>query len=95
MPKFLTDQEFENAAINVVIKVIDEEYGEQYDHSGIQMVWYAHILGHKKAILIDIGPDKRIYEVTYDSNRGFMYVDSYNKKHNREFSSSSLDCAAH
>lgn len=94
MSKFLTSQEFENAARNAVIKLIDEEYGEQYDHSAIQVVWYSHVLGHKKAVLIDLGYNDRLYEVTYDSDRGFMYVDSYEKKHIREFTTSALDCSS-
>ena len=89
----LTSYEFEVAAKNAVIKMIDDEYGEQYDISGIQMVWYGHIMGFKKAILIDVGENNRMYEVTYDRDRDFMYVDGYVKKCKRELHT--LDTIVH
>ena len=80
----LTSYEFEVAAKNAVIDLIDEVYGEQYDISGIQMVWFGHIMGFKKAILIDVGENNRMYEVTYDRDRDFLYVDGYEKRCKRE-----------
>lgn len=78
----MTSYEFEVAAKNAVIKIIRETYGEEYDISYIQMVWFAHILGYKKAILIDLGENLRIYEVTYDRDKNQLYVDAYEKETN-------------
>lgn len=75
----MTSYDFEVVAKNAVIEVIREKYGEEYDITGIQMVWFAHVLGNKKAILIDSGDNRRIYEVTYNQNICEIYVDAYDK----------------
>ena len=81
----MTSYEFEVAAKNAVIKVVQSKYGEEYDITGIQMVWFAHILGYKKAILIDAGDNLRMYEVTYNRDRQELYVDAYQKRENVVF----------
>ncbi len=78
----MTSYEFEVAAKNAVIKIIKEKYGEDYDISQISMVWFAHILGFKKAILIDAGENLRLYEVTYNRDKNELYVDAYEKQEN-------------
>lgn len=78
----MTSYEFEVAAKNAVIKVVKKKYGEEYDITGIQMVWFAHILGCKKAILIDMGENLRLYEVTYNCYKNELYLDAYEKEEN-------------
>lgn len=82
----MTNYEFEVAAKNAVLKMISEYYADDEIRAtrieNIHMVWFAHVLGHKKAILIDGGVNNRIYEVTYNSRLDEMYVDSYEKNHN-------------
>lgn len=82
----MTSYEFEVAAKNAVLKMIGEYYADDEIRTtrieNIHMVWFAHVLGHKKAILIDGGVNNRIYEVTYNNRRNEMYVDSYEKNHN-------------
>ena len=78
----MTSYGFEIAAKNAVIRVCKEQFGEEYDISRIQMVWFAHLLGHKKAILVDNGMNHRFYEVTYNREKGEMYVDAYTKVSN-------------
>ena len=78
----MNSYEFEVAAKNAVIKSIRKKYGEDYIIGEIQMVWFAHILGYKKSILIDMGPNNRIYEVTYNKLQNEMYVDAYVKESN-------------
>lgn len=80
----MTSYEFEVAAKNAVIKVVKDKYGEEYDITGIQMVWFAHVLGDKKAILIDNGMNMRMYEVTYNREKNELYVDVYEKQHNEK-----------
>ncbi len=75
----MSSYEFEVAAKNAVIKICREKFGDNYDITGIQMVWFAHILGFKKAILIDNGENLRIYEVTYNRDKNELYVDAYDK----------------
>lgn len=78
----MTSYEFEVAAKNAVINSVRRQSGMELDITDIQMVWFAHILGYKKAILIDIGPDLRIYEVTYNKQQNQLYVDTYTKTSN-------------
>lgn len=78
----MTSYEFEVAAKNAVIKIVRKLYGEEYDISGIQMVWFAHVLGFKKAILIDMGENVRLYEVTYNRDKNELYLDAYEKEEN-------------
>lgn len=80
----MNSYEFEVAAKNAVIAVVQEKYGETYDIIQIQMVWFAHVLGNKKAILIDNGMNMRIYEVTYNREKNELYVDVYEKQHNEK-----------
>ena len=78
----MTTYEFEVAAKNAVISAVKERYGEDYKISDVQVVWMTHVLGHKKAILIDNGGNLRLYEVTYNRDRNELYVDLYNKEKN-------------
>ena len=78
----MSSYEFEVAAKNAVKEVCLKYYGEVYGIKDIQMVWFSHILGFKKAILINNGPDLRIFEVTYNRDKNEMYVDSYSKTSN-------------
>ena len=78
----MTSYEFEVGAKNAVISTCHELYGEDYIIGDIQVVWFAHVLGNKKAILIDMGPNNRIYEVTYNLREDEMYVDAYKKESN-------------
>lgn len=78
----MSTYEFEKAAKNAVIDVIHEKYGEAYVIEQINVVWMVHLLGYKKAILIDGGANQRIYEVTYNRDMEEMYVDAYEKASN-------------
>lgn len=80
----MTSYEFEVAAKNAVIAVIQQEYDDEYNIPQIQMVWFAHVLGNKKAILIDNGMNMRMYEVTYNREKNELYVDVYEKQHNEK-----------
>ncbi len=80
----MNSYEFEVAAKNAVIAVVQKKYGETYDITKIQMVWFAHVLGNKKAILIDNGMNMRMYEVTYNREKNELYVDVYEKQHNEK-----------
>lgn len=78
----MTSYEFEVAAKNAVVKSIKVLYDEDYNVNDISIVWFSHVLGNKKAIVIDNGKNSRIYEVTYNTSKGEMYCDTYEKKAN-------------
>ena len=70
---------FESMAKAAVAALCAKAFDESYEDDDIQLVWFAHTLGDKKAILIDGGKNSRIYEVTYNKARDEMYVDCYEK----------------
>ena len=78
----MTSQDFEIAAKHFLCEQIKKHYAETYNPEDINMVWFAHVLGNKKAIFIDNGQNERIYEVTYNAAANEMYVDEYGKLHN-------------
>lgn len=91
----MSSYEFEVAAKQAVIKACWLHYSEQYVISDIQMVWFAHILGYKKAILINNGPDLRIFEVTYNRDKNELYVDAYSKNSNDVLMQADIDTIVH
>ena len=50
----------------------------------VYVVWQCHILGNRKWLMSTTLPDGMYYEVTYDSHRGFYYLDAYKKFENQE-----------
>lgn len=74
--------DFEVVCKNALIKELKEQYGEDYSIEDIDFVWYNYTLRNNKAILIDKGDNKRIYECTYNSNKEELYVDIYDKQFN-------------
>lgn len=79
----MTTYDFEVKAKREVIELIKDMYEEEYDISDISVVWMTHVLGNKKAVLIDSGKNTRLYEVTYNAAKDEMYVDMYVKVINR------------
>lgn len=78
----MTSYEFEKAAKNAVVKVMQEKHNEEIAFKDLQLVWFAHELGYKKCTLY--APDMENYyaEVTYNWGKDEMYVDVYLKKSN-------------
>ena len=50
------------------------------DH--IYVVWSCKTLQNNKALLSTIVPDGMYYEITYNGDKGEMYLDAYKKMHN-------------
>lgn len=79
----MNSQEFEDAAKLLVMQKLIRDYGKNTTINDIQMVWFAHVLGNKKAILIRDNPDDQfIFEVTYNANKQEFYIDAYDKIEN-------------
>ena len=91
----MSSYEFEVAAKNAVAEACLKYYSEEYGIKDIQMVWFAHILGFKKAILINNGQNLRIFEVTYNRDKDEMYVDTYSKSSNDILRQADIDTIAH
>ena len=75
----MTSNDFEQLARVAVSVACERVYEEDVDPEDIQIVWFAHVLGNKKAILIVSGPNGRIFEVTYNKDTDELYVDCYEK----------------
>ncbi len=91
----MTSYEFDIAAKNAVIKIIQDRYGETYGIHEMHFTSFSHVLGNKKATLIDCGNNARYYEVTYDLGNDAMYVDVYEKQHNILIPGKNLDFKVH
>jgi hypothetical protein len=48
----------------------------------VYIVWFCFTLGNYKALVSTSLPDGRYYEVTYNANKGEMYIDTYVKVDN-------------
>lgn len=78
----MTSDMFVISAKAVVCATVLKKYGEFYGDENLHVVWMAHVLGNKKAILIDSGANRRMYEVTYNAEADEMYMDIYEKQFN-------------
>lgn len=52
--------------------------------SEVYVVWFAYILGNAKCLISTNRPDHKYYELTYNSEKNALYVDSYLKVNNME-----------
>ena len=71
----MTSYEFEKAAKNAVIKVLNENI----NISELDLVWFAHELGYKKCTIWGQPMGNKYAEVTYNRDKDEMYVDIYQK----------------
>jgi hypothetical protein len=89
----MTSYEFEKAAKNATIKVV-KEYGIDTTIQELQIVWFTHCLGFKKCMLYAPSMGSMYCEVTYNRDKDEMYVDLYDKKVNKKFTSDEFDFEA-
>ena len=80
----LPDYDFE--AQKLVVDYVKEHLDKSDPHLqfNVYVVWQCCILGNRKWLISTTLPDVMYYEVTYDSKRGFYYLDAYRKWENRE-----------
>lgn len=56
------------------------EKGVSLSENDVFVVWYCKTIQNYKAILITNQRDRNLYEVTYNGDKGEMYVDFYKKE---------------
>lgn len=79
----MTSYEFEVAAKNAAIKVMEEKHSiSGVSISDVDFVWFAHELGFKKCTLWSPPFGYYYVEVTYNKLNHEMYVDVYLKQSN-------------
>ena len=86
----MTSYDFEKAAKNAVIDVLDEDIAIDQ----LEMVWFAHELGYKKCTIWGEPMGNKYAEVTYNRDKDEMYVDIYQKISNTKISSSDFNFTA-
>lgn len=86
----MTSYEFEKAAKNAVIKVLNENI----NISELDLVWFAHELGYKKCTIWGQPMGDRYTEVTYNRDKDEMYVDIYEKISNTKIQREEFDMEA-
>ena len=91
----MTSYEFEKAAKNVVVVIMREKHHVDVAFENLQLVWFAHELGHKKCTLYAPELGNWYPEVTYNVNTNEFYVDVYQKQSNTRISAEFVDYTAH
>lgn len=59
---------------------------DSYSYDQTRIVWFNFTLGNWKALVVTLVPDGRYYEVTYHKEQSEIYVDVYQKMHQRVIS---------
>lgn len=82
--KRMTDRKFMEKSRRVVVEYFNSQ-ADSIDKNGkiteedIYMVWMCKSLQNWKALLSTDIPDGMYYEVTYNGDKGEMYLDAYKK----------------
>ena len=76
--------EFEVKCKNALVKILKEKYqfGDGLTIKDLHLVWFAKVLGNFKCLIIDLLPNGRYYECTYNGAKDELYIDIYDKQHN-------------
>ena len=74
---------FLEKAKELVVDYFNKEV-DKTDNSSIKMddvyvVWHCSLLGNHKCLISTTVPDGMYYEITYNSTKGEIYLDSYKK----------------
>ena len=85
--QYESNANWQDLARTIVFDWVSEGLGESKKHptfsvDDVYVVWYCFILGGWKALISTTLPDGRYYEVTYNKNKGEVYLDTYLKTHN-------------
>ena len=84
----MTSYEFMKRAKIAIADYINEQHPEmlaglQYDWTEIHVVWQCKMLQNHKGIFCTLAPDELLFEVTYNGDKGEMYLDVYDKVLNK------------
>lgn len=90
----MTSYEFEVAAKNAVIAAL-KDMDILVTIEDLQLVWFCHILGNKKALIYGNDMGHLYAEATYDNVREMMYIDLYVKAQHKDLALSECDIDVH
>lgn len=78
--------EFQNYCKQTVVEYfnshVDATDGIKISEDDVFVVWYCKTLQNSKALLSTTVPDGQYYELTYNGDKGELYVDVYKKWEN-------------
>ena len=75
---------------NIAVLTVENYVVQHLDKSDpmpefeVYVVWFCYILGGWKSLVSTTLPDGMYYEVTYDKDKGAIYIDAYKKFDNVE-----------
>lgn len=78
----MNSYEFEVICKNFLIEKLKYLYNEDLTIKDLHLVWFSKALQNFKCIIIDLRPNNRMYECTYNGSKDELYLDIYNKEHN-------------
>lgn len=78
----MTTYGFEIACKRNLMEIIRERYHEEYKIGDLHVVWFSKTLQNMKSVLVDNGPNNRIYECTLNGEKNEIYFDLYDKDAN-------------
>ena len=90
----MTSYEFEVAAKNALIKVLEDDFDIMLSIGDLELVWFAHTVGNKKCLIWGREMGNLYAEVTWYKEHQTMYVDIYRKAQHYGFPASALDFSA-
>lgn len=83
----LTSEQFLEIAKNLVFEYASEHLDKtdnvKFSRDDVYVVMFSFILGNQKALISTTLPDGMYYEVTYNNDKGEIYLDAYKKFDNR------------
>ena len=81
----MTPEEFLITFINWFNNTIADSDVSPLGKDEAYVVWFNYTLGNSKALISTVRPDHKYYELTYNSNKDCVYVDTYLKvRHDTE-----------
>lgn len=72
---------FLEKAREVIVNYVTKECKGLMDPEDLQVVWMAHTMGDKKAVLFSPKAPGELWEITYDMRSKALYMDRYSKTH--------------
>lgn len=76
------NDEFVRNAKSALVQYLTEKRNYDIAESNVYVVWLCKVLQNNKALLSTAVEDGMYYEVTYNGEKGEMYLDAYEKREN-------------
>jgi hypothetical protein len=76
------EKEFVSLCKKEVVDYVRHAYGASITETNVYVVWLCKTLQNSKALLSTNRPDGMYYELTYNGDKGELYIDAYEKVNN-------------